>query len=261
MRILILIVITFSACFYSNAQSDTIRNSSIQLLVGAVNNRMVDTGLTFNHQPFSGTSFKFFAGYDRRRTKNMLLGSFEINGGKLKMKGEQVSANITNGEIAASYLFKTASYRIFGKKTRLYTGPKFSTAINYVDATEKLDNETLVAIHGFYLHAFQQIQFAKSNFLDVSITLPTVAFSKRLVTDGGLYDPDDENLIDILFDDSEFSFGKMIEFDAAWIKRLGRHTDITFRYRFAYMSNSEFGDFKFYSNEVLAGFKFYFKNE
>jgi hypothetical protein len=260
MRILIFVLATFSNLFYAHAQSDTIRQSSILFMGGAVNSRMVDTGLSFNRQAFIGTSFKFFTGYDRRRTKNMILASFEINGGKLKMDGEEVEASIENGQIAASYLFKAASYKIFGRKSRLYVGPKISTAINYVDAP-KLDNATVVAIHGLYLHAFQSIQLGPSSCLDVSIALPTIAFTKRVVWDGGLYEPEDEDVASILFDDAAFSVGKMVEFNTSWSRRLTPHTYFTCRYRFAYLSNTEFEDFKFYSNEVLVGFRFYFKNE
>ena len=80
-------------------------------------------------------------------------------------------------------------------------GPKLRTVINYVDAREKLDNESLVAIHGMYLHTFQHIELNRLNSLDVSLTLPTVAFSKRIVLDGGLHEPEDDDLVSILFDE------------------------------------------------------------
>lgn len=260
MRILFIFLVMFLFNFCCHAQSDPIRQSSLQIMGGAVNSRMVDTGLSFNRQAFIGTSFKFFGGYDRRRNRNLLLASFEINGGKLTMHGEPVSTHIDNGQIAASYLFKTASYKILGKKGTLFIGPKISTAINYVEAP-KLDNETLLAIHGLYLHTFQQIQLSASDFMDIGIALPTVAFSKRLVLDGGLYEPEDDDLMNVLVDDAVFSLGKMFEFNAGWSKRLTPHTYITIRYRFAYLANTEFGDLKFYSNEVLGGFRFYFRNE
>jgi len=260
MRILIFALATSLICSHILAQTDTIRQSSIQLMGGAVNNRMVDEGLTFNRQSFTGTSFKFFADYERRRSKHMLLASFEINGGKVNMGGEQVSSNIDNGQIAFSYLFKTATYKFLGRKSTLYIGPKISTTINYLSAP-RLDNETVLAIHGLYLHAFQQIQLNKSSFLEASISLPTVAFSRRIVLDGGLYPLDDDDFKTILFDEAEFSFAKMMEFNAVYSKRLSPLTYFNLRYRFAYMANYQFGDFNFYSNELLAGFKFYFKNE
>jgi hypothetical protein len=242
------------------AQSDTIRQSGIHLLGGAIHNRMVDTGLTFNRQAFSGTSFKFFAGYDRRRNNSILLASFEINGGNVKMGGESVTGKITNAQLAGSYLFKAASFKFLNSQSTFYVGPKLGAHAIYI-LTPQLDNETFLAAYGLYLQAFQHIPLNKSSFLDASVSLPVIGFSKRIVLDGGLYQPESEELVSILFDDSTLSYPRIIEFHTGYSKRLSRLTWLSFRYRFAYLTNSNFGELNFYSNEVLVGFKFYFKYE
>lgn len=166
-----------------------------------------------------------------------------------------------NGQLALSYLFGVNALNLQKGKGNFYIGPKVSTIANYLESMDRLDNESALAIHGIYIHVFQHFQITDSKFLEVSLTIPTVGFSKRIVLDGGLNEPADDDMSNLLFDETTFGFIQSTEFGLSYSQRLTALTHFNLRYRFAYMSNSDFGVINFYSNELLVGFKFYFRNE
>jgi hypothetical protein len=238
-----------------------VRQSSVRLMAGAVHNRFVDEGMTFDRQKFSGTSFKFMIDYTRRRNTSLLTAGFEMNEGMVKLKDSDVSGALVNGQLALSYLFGVNALNVQKEKGNFYIGPKVSTIAYYLESKDRLDNESALAIHGLYIHAFQYFQITDSKSLEISLALPTVGFSKRIVLDGGLNEPEDTDITSVLFDEASFGFIKSTEFGLSYLQRLSPLTHFSVRYRFAYMSNSDFGLVNFYSNELLVGFKFYFRNE
>jgi len=260
LRIFFLVLSALFIGIHLQAQPN-VRQSSIRVMVGAVHSRLIDEGLTFDQQKFTGTSFRFMIDYTRKTSSSLLAATFEMNEGKVDMNDTDVSASMVNGQLALSYLFGVNALNLQKGKGNFYIGPKVSTIANYLDSRDRLDNESALAIHGLYIHAFQHFQITGSKFLDVSLAIPTVGFSKRIVLDGGLHELEDTDMSSLLFDETTFGFIRSTEFGLSYSQRLTPLTHFNLRYRFAYMSNSDFGVINFYSNELLVGFKFYFRNE
>lgn len=85
LRVFFLVVSALFICIHLRAQPN-VRQSSIRVIGGAVHNRVIDEGFTFDRQKFTGTSFRFMIDYTRKRSSSLLAATFEMNGGKMDLK-------------------------------------------------------------------------------------------------------------------------------------------------------------------------------
>lgn len=249
---------------YSVVANSQIKKSGIGINFGAAHYRIIDQGLTFNKLLFRGILPTVHLDYTKETSKGIFSTSLGACSGKIKMKdGKSDPADFTNARLSVSFVKKITTYKMFGWESTLYAGLQLGSLINYIKS-EDLDNETVLVSHGLYINAFQDIPLDESKSIRLSIVLPVAAFMKRIIADGGLNIPPTDEFsrpLNLLFSDTKFSFPGIARFGIDYLKELSARTDFTIKYGFTYINTSVNEPIRYYSNEILLGFKFYFRHE
>ncbi|RAW02866.1 hypothetical protein [Pseudochryseolinea flava] len=232
---------------------------SISIDFGIAHTRTINEGLAFDNFLFAGNGIPVSIQYANTNSHRRTRASFKVLQSNLKAKPD-IPATLLHGAIKIDHVRSITHYRIANRQINLMLGAKFSTDVNYFESPA-LDNEDVLTINALHLEIVNTIALPKSKLLTVQLSIPTVGLCNRIILDGGLHEPqkENENVLDVLFRDSELCFANTYSLEIAYQHPLTRLTRWSTIYQFGYIRNNTIEAARLYRNEIRTGFTFNFR--
>lgn len=257
-----LMVIVSPAALAQGSTASNLRKvmPSISFSAGVAHVRTIDEGLSFNGLLFSGTGGMVEIGYQLESSKNFTNFNFQYSGTSLSHSEARIPVSLAHGSLTFSHKRRVGMYKIASKECQLFAGLSLGTSINYFKSSS-LDNEDVLVINSIHVTIGNDVRLNELSELNITVAIPTVALAKRLVLDGGLYEPgpDESGTMQILYGDSKLVFANSYVFGASYNRKLSNTVQWLLTYRFKYLQNDNIKSIRLYSNEVSAGLSFNLK--
>ncbi|HZB14611.1 MAG TPA: hypothetical protein VE467_16345 [Chryseolinea sp.] len=234
--------------------------SSVSIFAGLVHVRTTDVGLSFNRLLLSGTGVPLSVRYELEAPKHMTEFHFDYYNVALSHKKANIPASLTHGLLSLTHTRSIQTFNLGSKRLRVLVGLRLGTNINYLESAS-LDNDDVLVINALHIVVKSKVTLDESKTLTLSVALPTIALTKRLVFDGGLHEPasDDSKTMQILYRDSKLVFANSCAFSAEYAVKLSTIISWVSTYNFNYLTNNNMEPLKIYTNELISGFRFNLK--
>jgi len=266
MRAILFFIILISTPRAVHGQTDSLtgfRCRGVGVAMGLGYNRLIDEGLTYDRTLFSGGSFNIQLDYTISKEKFIFSTRMLAHFGNAKADEGKLKTKFYQAEIALSGLWKIKQNQLFGRAGKLYAGPELSMKALVLENMDRLDNIDMLVMHALYLKVQQQLYLGPGKLLCVRLILPIAAFVKHENLNG-LANQEmtemRENLGSLLLRNATFEIPSHLRFQSDYIKRIAPGTDVFLQYNFSYIATTVNTPLNVYSNELLAGLRFYFKS-
>jgi hypothetical protein len=217
--------------------------------------RLIDEGMSFSKIKFKGTTPSLELQFLWNTAKSNFNASIKGSNGKISAGDRRIICKLIDAELNIDYSRKVLSYKLFGARTVLYSGLKFSSTVFYIHS-EDLDNLDILTVNGLYLIFNQHIFLNPYSFLKLRFSIPTISLTKRIYLDGGLNAPPtrERETMKILYGNATPTFANAYQFNVIYSKKISSKIDVHASYNFNYQVNNLEARFRSYSNSVLIGF-------
>jgi hypothetical protein len=234
--------------------------SSVSIFAGLVHVRTNDVGLSLHRLLFSGTGVPLSARYQLESSKHMTEFNFDYYNVALSHKQANIPVSLTHGLLSLTHTRSIQTFNLRSKSLQVLLGLRVGTNVNYLESPS-LDNEDVLVINALHIVVKSKVTLDESKTLTFSVALPTIALAKRLVFDGGLYEPgsNESTTMHILYRDSKLVFANSYAFSVEYAAKLSNIISWVSSYNFTYVRNDNIEPIKIYTNELITGFRFNLK--
>jgi hypothetical protein len=244
------------------AFGQNMNKTGVGISTGFAHNRMINEGLNYNKLLLTGTTFKLNLNYFNESEKRQINSEFDINTGTVNHALGNLPTEFNILTLNFEYLKNFGDNNFLHKKGKLFAGLALTSKNFLFENDEFLDNVDLLFNHGLNFKMKEIIDISPKKTLSIGLRLPIISYAKREATNGGInriLGNENADYAKLIFARGKISYIPQFEFNIDYQKKLSEKVNFKIDYRFNYLHNSLNEKLNFYNNELMIGFKFYFK--